>query len=344
MFKKLLITGTAGFVASHLADECIERKLAKKYLLLDAGFIGSNFEWNMPHTNREDVEILKYDLSKPNTYDQLLMANHHDIDGIIHCAAQSHVDRSISDGMPFIFSNVVGTARLLEFAKDNLKDLKIFLNFCTDEAMGQRTEEEGKYKPQDPKRVRNPYAASKSAQEELGFGYAITHKIPVVTTRCSNIYGPRQYPEKFLPVIITKLINGEKIPVYGEGHEEREWIYVSDVINATIGVVVEALSKGIDSQKAHTNIYHIGGEKTYKNIDFVRGVINMFFNYDENDDSKYRQYIQFVQNRKGHDFRYDLDCQSTHSIGLGPKTKLEEGLKKTIDWYRKYFKENKESW
>jgi dTDP-glucose 4,6-dehydratase len=291
------------------------------------------------------VQVLKYDLAKEPTYFQLLMNGHTDIDAIIHLAAESHVDRSIQDGMPFIMSNIVGTGRLLEFAKEYLPDLKIFLNFCTDEILGSRTSLEGKYKIGDPKRVRNVYAASKSCQEELGFGYSITHKIPVITTRCTNVFGPKQYPEKFLPVIITKLINKEKIPVYGQGLQEREWVFVEDVIKALIGVLKHVTDKGIDSTKAHENIYHIGGERTYANIDFMKKVIDLFCQLNGNERStNYDQYFKFVEDRKGHDFRYDLDCSSTHDLGLKPMTSLEEGLEKTIKWYLEFYAENPNGW
>jgi dTDP-D-glucose 4,6-dehydratase len=694
-FQKLMITGPAGFIASNLADYCIENELAKNYILLDAGKTGSNFAWIRHYSERDNVQVLKYDLAKEPTYFQLIMNNHTDIDGILHLASESHVDRSIADGMPFILSNVVGTGRLFEFAREYLKQLKIFLMFSTDEVMGQRTAEEGKFKPLDRKMVRNVYcvhpdsivytvdgykqiceieegeeilsskdgknvyrkvlnvwrkqteenflkinhkhgsvitskdhrffiinpnrnkkgqvdhrqdfkslpiqeiraedlksgmwlilnrvirqdhllcsnsellkarflgfyvgngnktilkdgshryinvcsgrehivnyyknlvkncfgndvkpfkhktkecwylrfgnidlwnelnvfglnsreknanniihgsdeyiaeflaglfdadgsfyghvisfssfsetlrnqvkfllrrlgiisthdekykriiisdcksreifsdkikqikhdipmevsrqknmecedyiytpfksselflnnvsemidleieetekyycddilvhnSATKSAQEELTYAYSITHKVPTVITRCTNVYGPRQYPEKFLPVILTKLMNEEKIPVYGEGLQEREWVFVEDVVKAVIGVLKHSLDKGIQSDRVHENIFHIGGETTYANIDFMKMVIDLYCDlHEQPKPTDYEKYFKFVEDRKGHDFRYDLDCSSTHDIGLKPTTSLESGLRKTIQWYLDFYAENPHGW
>lgn len=343
-FEKLLLTGSAGFICSHLTDYCIKNNLAEHYILLDAGKTGSNFAWIRPYAERKDVTILKYNLAKEDTYFQLLMGRHTDIDCILNLASESHVDRSIVDGIPFVISNVLGTARLFEFAKEHLKKLKVFLQFSTDEVLGQRTIKEGKFKTTDRKMVRNIYSATKSCQEELAFSYRITHRVPTIVTRCTNVYGPRQFPEKFLPVIITKLINKEKIPVYGKGLQEREWVYVEDVIKATLGVVDDFLKKDKEQIIVHENIYHIGGEKTYSNIVFMKQVIDLYMELTNQKEYKYEDYFHFVEDRKGHDFRYDLDCTSTHSIGLKPNKMLCDGLRETIQWYIDFYKSDPNGW
>lgn len=331
IFNKTLITGAAGFIGSHVSDLLIEKNISREYILLDAGFTGSNFLWLSTYKDKSNVKILKADLSKDETYEYL-----DGIDSVYHIAAESHVDRSINNGIPFGLSNMLGTMKLLEFCKS--QDIKFFLNKSTDEVMGQRLEEEGSFKPFDRKMPRNVYSATKSAQEELGFGYAVTHNLPVVTTRCSNIYGPRQYPEKLLPVVITKVMNGEKIPVYGEGLQEREWVFVKDV-----AVILYSITMNVMSDKNYAfglnSIFHLGSMKPVKNIDFVKTVLQLMGKTD------YENHITYVEDRKGHDMRYDMDCSTTHSIGLEPVTRLGEGLLATIEWYQAYFNDNlKKSW
>lgn len=347
-FKKVLVTGAWGFVASNLADHIYNKGVASKYIFLDAGFIGSNKLWMEPYADKENVTALKLDLSKEETYNRLVMMGHTDIDCIYHLASQSHVDRSINDGIPFFTSSVTGTARLLEFSRE--LDLKLFINFSTDEVLGQRTELQGPFHPYERKMVRNPYSSAKSSQEEIGFAYAITHDIPVVTTRCTNIYGPRQYPEKFLPVIITKLMEGKKIPLYGQGLQEREWLHVNDVCSALDVLVDAVLNTNFDLNPtdAHYNIFHIAGEVTYPNIDFMKIVIASYCKLVGKDipqsDSDFEKYFDFVEDRKGHDFRYDLDASSIKRLGWKPNISLQEGIIDTINWYLQFFKDNPKGW
>lgn len=348
MFNKVLVTGSSGFIGSNLADAIYKEKIAKNYVFLDGGFIGSNKLWMQQYYNCINVSVLKMDLSKPETYNQLIMQGHNDIDCILHLASNTHVDRSISNGIPFVLSNLVGTARLLEFSK-NL-NLKVFLNFATDEIMGQRTIQQGAYRPYDRKMVRNVYSATKSGQEELGFGYAITHDIPVMTTRCTNIYGRRQYPEKFLPVIITKLLQGEKIPLYGEGLQEREWVHVDDVCRTVINLLTyfwgKDSSEEFVTQDAHYNIFHIAGNKTYRNIDFLKLVISKFFMITQNiaEIKDFDIYFNKIEDRKAHDFRYDLDAEWVKTKIHTPLISIEQGLEDTINWYIDFYKEYPEGW
>lgn len=345
MYKKILLTGGAGFIGSNLCRYVIENNLAENVVVIDALKTGSSREWLNDFYDNENFTFLKCDLSDGATYNQLSMQGHDDIDCILHLAAESHVDRSINDAVPFAVSNLVGTTRLLEYARD-LGGLRMFLNFCTDEVMGSRTELEGPFQPHHRKMPRNPYSASKSAQEDMGFAYSITHGLPVVTTRCTNIYGPRQYPEKFLPVIITKLIKGEKIPLYGEGLQEREWIHVNDVCSAVEKVLnyyngEGAEERGFKTEDAFFHIHHIAGEKTYPNIDFLKLVIDKYqeLSGDEVYDGwSYDDYFEYVEDRKGHDFRYDLDASSMKMLGWQVETSLEDGLHSTIQWYLDYYK------
>lgn len=340
MFKKILLTGAWGFVGSNLADRLYDAKMAEHYVFLDAGFTGSNRKWMDRFQDCRDVSIFKMDLSHQTTHHHLLI-QHPDIDCIVHLAAESHVDRSIGNGIPFFYSNVIGTVRLLELARE--LQLKLFLNFSTDEVCGTRTAAQGPFQPYERKMPRNPYCASKSAQEEAGFSYAITHGIPVLTTRATNIYGRRQYTEKFLPTIITRLMKGEKIPLYGEGLQRREWVHVDDICNAVLMLLKEVVQPEFDfqAQDAHYNIFHIAGEKTYANIDFMKLVIRTFFEVRDgktfSEDDTYDQFFEFVADRKGHDFCYDLDAQSMKNLGWDAQISLAEGLQNTVRWFLQYY-------
>lgn len=344
MFNKMMITGHAGFIGSNFLDYAYEKKLAKHFILIDAGLTGSNLGYVRHYSRNENCTMYKRNLADSILYSQLAMGGHDDIDCIVNFAAESHVDRSIDDGIPFIKNNVLAIGELLEFARD-LKNLKVFLQFSTDEVMGQRVESGDSFKPYDRKTPRNVYSASKSCQEEMAFGYAITHGVPLVTTRCTNIYGPNQFPEKLLPVIIHKLYNGEKIPVYGQGLQEREWVYVGDVcwmVSELLRMVTE--DGPVDSTMAHDNIFHLGSMKPIKNIDFVSQVIKTYFEMTNRNSltpvyPQAKDHILYVRDRKGHDFRYDMNCASTHSVGLVPKVSLDEGLRKTISWYLDGFKQ-----
>lgn len=351
MYKKLLLTGGAGFIASNLLDRLIKEEIAEQYVVVDALYTGSNREWLQDYIADGKIHFIKGDLSNNTTYHALEVRQHTDVDAILHLAAESHVDRSILDGSGFGKSNVLGTMKLLEWSKD--LDLKMFLNFSTDEVMGSRTEAEGPFQPHHRKMPRNPYSATKSAQEDLGFAYSITHGIPVVTTRATNIYGRRQFPEKFLPVIITKLINKEKIPLYGEGLQEREWVHVDDVSNAVIKILEMYCGPGseglmFDPKDAHHHIHHIAGEKTYSNIEFMKQVIRTYAEInsktDDVEEPKFNEYFEFVEDRKGHDFRYDLDASSTKRLGWSTEISLEEGLEETIKWYLKFYEQNPQGW
>ena len=233
---------------------------------------------------------------------------------VVHFAAESHVDRSILDASPFIKTNVEGTQVLLDVAKDIGVDK--FINIATDEVYGELGQE-GTFKEDSPLIPNSPYSSSKAAADMLGRAYYKTYKLPVITVRPSNNYGPWQYPEKLIPVVILKALNNEKIPVYGTGQNVREWLYVSDCTDA----IFEIMEKGKIGE-----IYNVGSNQERRNIDVVKNILKILH--------KKEDLIEFVKDRPGHDFRYSLDTTKIkNELGWEAKTTFEEGIEKTVKWY-----------
>jgi dTDP-D-glucose 4,6-dehydratase len=224
------------------------------------------------------------------------------------------VDRSILDASPFIKTNVEGTQVLLDVAKDIGVDK--FINIATDEVYGELGHE-GTFKEDSPLVPNSPYSSSKAAADMLGRAYYKTYKLPVITVRPSNNYGPWQYPEKLIPVVILKALNNEKIPVYGTGQNVREWLYVSDCTEA----IFEIMEKGKIGE-----IYNVGSNQERRNIDVVKTILKILH--------KKEDLIEFVKDRPGHDFRYSLDTTKIkNELGWEAKTTFEEGIEKTVKWY-----------
>ncbi|HEK25010.1 MAG TPA: dTDP-glucose 4,6-dehydratase, partial [Hydrogenobaculum sp.] len=231
-----------------------------------------------------------------------------------HFAAESHVDRSILDASPFIETNVKGTQVLLDVAKDI--GVEKFINIATDEVYGELGEE-GTFREDSPLVPNSPYSVSKASADMLGRAYYKTYKLPVITVRPSNNYGPWQYPEKLIPVVILKALNDEKIPVYGTGQNVREWLFVSDCAEA----VFEIMEKGKVGE-----IYNVGSNQERRNIEVVKTVLKLL--------NKPENLIEFVKDRPGHDFRYSLDTTKIKKeIGWEAKTTFEEGIENTVKWY-----------
>lgn len=245
-------------------------------------------------------------------------------DAIIHFAAESHVDRSIESAEPFIQTNVLGTYRMLEAVlKGKAKKL---IHISTDEVYGDLEPDDPAFTEQTPLSPNNPYSASKASSDLLVKSYIHTHQLPAMITRCSNNYGPYQHEEKLIPTIIRKAVNGEKIPIYGDGRQIRDWLYVEDHARA----VKKVLENGTAGQ-----VYNIGGGNEKTNLDLTKTILSQLgISHDQ---------IAFIQDRKGHDRRYAIDASKLKGeLGWTQETSFEEGIEKTINWYRTKYDQSEE--
>jgi len=314
-----LVTGGCGFIGSNFIHRCLENNPNSKVINLDAMHIGSNYQ------NVSDLELNKrknYRFVKGNICNQKLMKKLIDnIDFIVNFAAESHVDRSISDPKPFLNSNVMGVYNILEILrkKKNKKDIK-FLHISTDEVYG--TKLKGKFSEQDKLDPSNPYSASKAASEMLINSYIRTYDINAIITRCTNNFGPRQYPEKLIPKTILCALSGIKIPIHGSGKYKRQWIFVSDHCNALLKLITKW--KNISSSP----IYNICGNFETTNLNLVKKILGIM--------DKSFDLIQFVPDRPGQDHRYALDCRKLRKVtGFEVKTDPQNSLEYTVNWYIK---------
>ena len=313
----LLVTGGAGFIGSHFIRTFIDNHPLDNIVNLDALTYAGNSD------NTTDFEkYLHYTFFKGDIADQELVETiirDCKIEAIVNFAAETHVDNSIQNSRPFIHSNVEGVRSLL----DAIRKTKIqrFVQISTDEVYGSI--ENGIFTEESPLKPRSPYAASKAAADHFVQAYYETYKIPALITRSSNNFGPRQYPEKYIPVAVTNLIEGEKIPVYGAGKNIRDWLYVVDNC--------EAIDTVLHSGKIG-EVYNVSGGNERENIEIARMIAQTF--------GKNEEAIQFVPDRLGHDFRYALSHDKiARELGWKPRHSFEEALHDTICWYK-----NNEQW
>jgi dTDP-glucose 4,6-dehydratase len=312
---KIFVTGGLGFIGSNFIKYVLDNFPEDKIINFDKPTYCGNPE------NLKDVEKnprYKYFPGDICDFEAVKKAMNGS-DKVVHFAAQSHVDRSIKDPFSFTQTNVMGTNVMLEAAKEN--NIKIFLHISTDEIYGSI--EKGEFNEKDPTQPNNPYSASKVGAEALVRSYNKTMGLPTIITRSSNNFGPFQFPEKLIPLFITNLLEDKKVPVYGEGNNRRDWLYVEDNC-AGIKFVLDHGKEG--------EIYNIGGGNDISNMEITKKILE-YLGKDES-------YIEHVKDRPGHDFRYALDCTKINQLGWKPKLEFEEALKKTIDWYN----ENKEWW
>ncbi|MBI2662471.1 dTDP-glucose 4,6-dehydratase [Candidatus Woesearchaeota archaeon] len=320
---KLLVTGGCGFIGSNFIRYILDKYPNCEVINIDKLSYGGNLDNLRDIETNPHYKFIKGDICDQKLVDETVK----EIDGIIHFAAETHVDRSIQSSTDFIKSNVIGTQVLLESATKN--GLKRFHYISTDEVFGALGEE-GKFNEKSPHDPKNPYAASKASAEHLVRSFFHTHQLPITISNCSNNYGPYQYPEKFIPLFLTNLIESKKVPVYGSGLNVRDWIHV------------------IDHCRAIDLIYHQGkiGENycictndEKRNIDLTKEILSEFGFGEEK--------IHFVVDRKGHDFRYAMDNSKIKELGWTQSIELKNGLKDTIQWYKqnewwwKKLKENK---
>jgi len=310
---RMLITGGAGFIGSEFVRQAVRK--GHQVAVVDKLTYAGDLERLSEVT--KDITFYKADISNQEFIEHIFEKENPEV--VVHFAAESHVDRSLLDPYPFIGSNVLGTQVLLEVSKE--KGVELFVNMSTDEVYGDLGKE-GSFTEESPLKPNSPYSTTKASADMLGRAYYRSFGLPVITIRASNNYGPWQYPEKFVPVIILKALRDEKIPVYGDGTNVREWLYVTDC--------AEGIMAAIDRGKAG-DIYNIGSKEEKQNIEVARAILELL--------GKGEELIEFVKDRPGHDFRYSLDTtKAKRDLGWEAKTSFDEGLKKTVEWYIEHLK------
>ena len=309
---RILITGGCGFIGSNFIRFLL-KNTDHEIVNIDALTYAGNrenlamFEGNKRyvfiHGRIENANIIK------NIID--------DVDCVVNFAAETHVDRSIVEPSQFLVTNVIGTHVLLEVCRDS--GISKFVHISTDEVYGSLEDDESKFTEDMPLMPNSPYSASKASADLIVRSYLVTYGIPAVIVRPSNNYGPYQFPEKFIPLAITNLIEDKPIPIYGDGKNVRNWIYVGDCVKG----VYEVLKRGRIGE-----IYNLGGEAEFRNIDVAKIILKIMH--------KDERFLKFVEDRPGHDYRYSLDCSKIkREIGWKPEMSFENGIKKTVEWYQK---------
>jgi dTDP-glucose 4,6-dehydratase len=325
MRKHILVTGGAGFIGSHVVRLLVNKYPDYQVVNLDKLTYAGNLE------NLRDIEkapnytFVQGDITDRTFVFELFRT--YFFDGVIHLAAESHVDRSIANPMEFIETNILGTLQLLDAARDTWKgdlDGRRFYHVSTDEVYGSLGEE-GLFTEQTAYDPRSPYSASKAASDHLVRAYWHTFHLPVVLSNCSNNYGPNQFPEKLIPLIINNICQSKPLPIYGDGKYTRDWLYVED----------HALAIDLIFHQGRTGeTYNIGGNNEWKNIDLVHRLCDLLDSKLQRPVGTARQLITFVKDRPGHDRRYAIDATKVMTeIQWAPSVEFDQGFDKTIDWY-----------
>ncbi|MEK6673745.1 MAG: dTDP-glucose 4,6-dehydratase [Nitrospirota bacterium] len=308
---KLLITGGCGFIGSNFIRHILNKYPDYEIINLDALTYAGNPENLRDIKDDRRYRFVEGRIEEIETIKRLMQ----DVDAVVHFAAESHVDRSIKDALPFLTTNVIGTYTMLEAAKT--ASVKKFIHISTDEVYGT-LDDDGKFTEETPLRPNSPYSVSKASGDMLVRAYYETYGFPAIIVRPSNNYGLYQFPEKFIPLMITNIIDNIPIPVYGEGENIRDWLFVEDNCRA-IDII---LHYGKDGEA-----YNVGGNAEMRNIDITRNILSLM-DRDEN-------LITFVKDRPGHDYRYALDnTKIERELGWKPSSDIETLLKKTVKWYR----------
>jgi dTDP-glucose 4,6-dehydratase len=316
---KILITGGAGFIGSNFVRMALTSKFSnfdvESLIVLDLLTYAGDEENLAPVATDKRFKFVKGDIRDLELTKRLMSQS----DQVVHFAAESHVDRSIEGGSDFVSTNVMGTQVLLDAARNS--NIKRFVHVSTDEVYGSISE--GSWPEDHPLLPNSPYSASKAGSDLLVRAYNRTHKLDTVITRCSNNYGQYQFPEKVMPLFITNIIEGKKVPLYGNGLNVRDWLHVDDHCRG----IALALTKGKSGE-----VYNIGGGTELTNVELTHKILNAMGVGEE--------FIQPVEDRKGHDLRYSVDISKINSqLGYSPQVNFQEGLLQTIEWYK-----NNEAW
>ena len=331
MLQNILVTGGCGFIGANFVKVARDKLPESKIINLDKLTYAGNLANLAELENDGNYMFVKGDICNPELIEQLFAEE--DIDAVVHFAAESHVDRSIEGPADFIQTNIIGTFTLLEAVRKHWLDSpqsqnsgRRFLHVSTDEVYGSLGET-GLFKETTPYDPRSPYSASKASSDHLVNAYCHTYKLPVLVTNCSNNYGPYQFPEKLIPLIINNALNGRDLPVYGDGKNVRDWLYVVDHCEAILSV----LRHGTIGET-----YNVGGNSEKQNIEVVQTICDLL---DEKVDplengQPRRSLIKFVKDRAGHDRRYAIDASKImNELGWEPSLSFQDGIRLTIDWY-----------
>tara|TARA_B100001057_G_scaffold251168_2_gene251419 strand:+ start:4120 stop:5169 length:1050 start_codon:yes stop_codon:yes gene_type:complete len=327
LYDRILITGGCGFIGS-----CLIRSLSKnsniKILNIDNLTYASNTNATET-TDESNYELIKADISKINEIKGIF--TDFKPNAVFHLAAETHVDRSIDGPSSFIDTNILGTYNLLEESFSYWKDLdtenkKIFrfIHISTDEVYGALDHKDNPFKEESNYRPNSPYSASKASADHLARAWYKTYQLPVIITNTSNNYGPWQFPEKLIPLTINKCLKREKIPVFGNGKQIRDWIRVEDHVSGLLHI----LDNGKTGEK-----YNIGSNCEIENIEVINSICNIFNEIMPIENFLYNELINFVEDRPGHDFRYSIDSSKIKKLGWKPLFSWELGIKHTVEWY-----------
>lgn len=309
---KILVTGGAGFIGSNFCRYIASTHPDWQITVLDKLTYAGRLENIEDLRGHEGFELVEGDIADRDVVARVMPGCHY----VVNFAAETHVDRSLYDAGNFIQTDMYGAFVLLEEAR-KVKELKLFVQISTDEVYGSVPT--GSSVETDPLMPRNPYSASKAGGDRLAYSYFATYGLPVIVTRASNNYGPYQFPEKVIPLFITHAIEGRKVPLYGDGMNVRDWLHVDDHCSA----VAMLLEKGKPGET-----YNIGGGNEVPNIELTKRILSLL--------GKDESIIERVADRPGHDRRYSLNCDKAKSLGWKPVVPFEEGLARTVDWYRSH--------
>ena len=305
---KLLVTGGLGFIGSNFIRHMLHEHPGDNIINLDKQTYAGNPDNLRDIEKNPDYSFIRGDICDPEVVNRLMEK----VDHVVHFAAESHVDRSIEDASVFVRTNVLGTFTLLDAAQRH--NIQKFIHISTDEVYGSIIG--GSFRETDILTPSSPYSSSKAGSDLLARSYFITHKLPVIITRCTNNFGPYQFPEKLIPLFITNLLDNRKVPVYGTGQNVRDWIYVLDHCRAVDFI----LHNGTPGE-----IYNIGGGSEKTNLEITKKILETL--------GKDESMIEYVKDRPGHDLRYSLDCSKLKKLGWEPGYEFDEAIESTVKWY-----------
>jgi dTDP-glucose 4,6-dehydratase len=322
--QSILITGGAGFIGSNLVKYLVQKYPRYRIVNLDKLTYAGNLENLKDVKDADNYVFVKGDIGDEKLMHQLFGT--YNFTGVIHLAAESHVDRSIANPMSFIKTNIVGTVNLLNAARHHWKAFegRRFYHISTDEVYGSLGET-GYFTEKTPYDPRSPYSASKASSDHLVRAYYHTYGLPILISNCSNNYGPYQFPEKLIPLVINNIRHGKPLPVYGDGQYTRDWLWVGDHVEA-IDLIYHRGKVG--------ETYNIGGHNEWKNINLIEKLCDIMDELLEREVGAARELITFVTDRPGHDRRYAIDASKLkRELNWEPSVQAEEGLRRTAEWY-----------